>query len=117
MRFREIRRAVERPAGEFLAIQLQLADPKSRVMDCREGVPFCGFLFHPGLAPRVLGATKRRFQKRAANLRKAGDLRKLSLSTFAWYQFSGEGNTTGLRRGWSRPGKTLPGITLRTRHS
>ncbi len=84
------------------AVGLTLAEPKSRLLACREGVPFCGFRFLPGQQPRVLGATKRRFEHRRRRLREAGDFRRLTVSTLAWYQFSREGNTTGLRRSWSQ---------------
>ncbi len=85
------------------ALGLRLAEPKSRLLSCREGVPFCGFLFRPGLAPRVLGATKRRFLERRRRLLAAGDMARLSVSTFAWYQFSREANSEGLRQSWSHP--------------
>ena len=81
---------------------LTLAEPKSRILTCREGVPFCGYRFLPGMAPRVLGATKRRFEARRLRLTKAGDFSRLTTSTQAWYAFSKEGNTTGLRQAWSR---------------
>ena len=72
---------------------------------CAEGVPFCGFRFMPGLRPRVLGATKRRFEKRKRRLleSKAG-LAELGKSVFAWYQFSREGNSYGLRRCYAARG-------------
>ncbi len=84
------------------AMRLELAATKTRVMATREGVPFCGFRFLPGLRPRVLGATKRRFEKRRAHLfRVKAPLARLSAAVFAWYQFSREGNTEGLRRAYS----------------
>ncbi len=85
------------------AIRLELALPKSRLLTTREGVPFCGFLFRPGVKPRVLGATKRRFEQRRKRLEKSRhDTATLSQMIFAWYQFSREGNTAGLRRAWSQ---------------
>lgn len=87
---------------QLAAVDLRLAEPKSRLLACREGVPFCGFLFRPGLAPRVLGATKRRFLERRHRLLSAGDTARLTQSTFAWYQFSREANSKGLRQAWSR---------------
>ena len=87
-------------------LRLRLAEPKSRLLATREGVPFCGFRFLPGLKPRILGATKRRFEARRRKLEKAGDFAALSRSVFAFYQFSREGNTEGLRRAWSRPRAT-----------
>jgi RNA-directed DNA polymerase len=88
---------------EHLAsINLQLAEPKSRLLTTHEGVPFCGFLFRPGVQPRVLGATKRRFEQRLYRQR-AGqeDTRRIRQGVFAWYQFSKEGNTQGLRRAYA----------------
>jgi retron-type reverse transcriptase len=85
--------------GKLGEIRLHLAEPKSRLLKCSEGVPFCGFRFLPGLRPRVLGATKRRFEKRKRRLIKSAvGLAELSRSVFAWYQFSREGNTYGLRK-------------------
>lgn len=82
-------------------LRLKLAEPKSRMLACREGVPFCGWRFFPGKRPRVLGETKRRFQRRKRSLRKAGNIQQLSEATFAWYQYSREGNCEGLRRAWA----------------
>lgn len=90
--------------GERLAqARLRLAKPKSRLLATREGVPFCGFRFLPGVRPRVLGATKRRFERRRHTLSAGREFRRLSLAVFAWYQFSREGNTAGLRRAYSSP--------------
>ena len=86
-------------------LRLRLAEPKSRLLSCCEGVPFCGFRFFAGLRPRILGATKRRFEKRRCRLRNSGDLRRLSTAVFAWYQFSREGNSEGLRRAYARKRK------------
>jgi RNA-directed DNA polymerase len=83
-------------------VHLELATPKSRLLASREGVPFCGFKFLPGERPRVLGATKRRFEKRRQRLARQGDPGAVSAPVFAWYQFSREGNTEGLRRAWGR---------------
>lgn len=82
-------------------VRLKLAEPKSRLLATREGVPFCGFRFVPGLQPRVLGATKRRFEHRCYLLRAGREFQKLSQGVFAWYQFSRAGNTTGLRRAYA----------------
>ena len=89
-----------RVAAELCTLRLHLAEPKSRVLACREGVPFCGFRFLPGLRPRVLGATKRRFEIRRRRLVKSRAFRLVSQTVFAWYQFSREGNTAGLRRAY-----------------
>ena len=96
--------------GQLAAVHLELAHPKSRLLACREGVPFCGFVFRPGLSPRVLGATKRRHEARVRRLTEAGDFTKLSRSVFAWYQFSKEGNSCGLRKAWAsrRPAPARP---------
>lgn len=42
----ELRRGIVR---QLAALRLKLAEPKSRLLATREGVPFCGFRFHPGL--------------------------------------------------------------------
>ncbi len=88
---------------EHLArIRLKLAEPKSRMLTTGEGVPFCGFRFLPGLRPRVLGGTKRRFESRRYALFADGDLARLGVAVFSWYQFSREGNAEGLRRAYVR---------------
>ena len=63
-------------------LRLRLAEPKSRLLSCREGVPFCGFRFFPGLRPRILGATKRRFEKRRSRLLSRGDLKQVEHGGF-----------------------------------
>jgi hypothetical protein len=82
--------------------RLKLADPKSRVLATREGVPFCGFRFLPGLRPRILGTTKRRFEARRCAWARRRCVRRLSATVFAWYQFSREGNSVGLRNTYVR---------------
>ena len=85
-------------------IHLRFALPKSRVLACNEGVPFCGFRFMPGQRPRVLGATKRRFDARRLRLtQEDAPWAQVSAAIFAWYQFSQEGNTAGLRQAYARP--------------
>jgi retron-type reverse transcriptase len=79
-------------------MRLELAENKTRLMSTRTGVPFCGFIFHPGLRPRVLGATKRRFEQRRSRLERTHDFSALSQAVVSWYAFSREGNTNGLRR-------------------
>ena len=86
---------------ELTALRLRLAEPKSRLLATREGVSFCGFRFLPSRQPRVLGATKRRFERRRYALHRAAGLRRLSQCVFAWYQFSREGCSTGLRRAYA----------------
>jgi hypothetical protein len=88
---------------QLARVRLKLAEPKSRLLATREGVPFCGFHFQPGLRPRILGATKRRFETRRYGLvRRREPLPRLSLAIFSWYQFSREGNSEGLRRAYAR---------------
>ena len=87
---------------QLTQVRLKLAEPKSRLLAAREGVPFCGFRFLPGLRPRILGATKRRFERRRRRLARRKDFSRLTPSVFAWYQFSREGNSQGLRRAYVR---------------
>ncbi|MEI6341468.1 MAG: RNA-directed DNA polymerase [Verrucomicrobiota bacterium] len=87
---------------EFLArLRLQLARPKSRLMATAEGVPFCGFRFLPSVQPRVLGATKRRFEARRLHAFRTRDFRSFGRTVAAWYAFSREGNSLGLRRAYA----------------
>ena len=88
--------------GQLAALRLKLAEPKSRLLATREGVPFCGFRFRPELRPRILGPTKRRFERRRRLLAGRRDFHRLTASVFAWYQFSREGNSEGLRRAYCR---------------
>lgn len=88
--------------AQLARVRLRLAEPKSRLLATREGVSFCGFRFLPGLRPRVLGATKRRFERRRHRLARARECRRLSRTVFAWYQFSREGNSLGLRQSYCR---------------
>jgi hypothetical protein len=117
---------------QLAGVRLKLAEPKSRLLATREGVPFCGFRFLPELRPRILGGTKRRFERRRYQLfrssrrkeahailsegnwslltsaatgfaaRRVPDFRTLTQAVFAWYQFSREGNSEGLRREYRR---------------
>ncbi len=87
---------------ELAKLRLRLAEPKSRMLAAREGVPFCGFRFLPGLRPRVLGATKRRFESRRYAVARNGDTKRVTTAVFNWYQFSREGNSEGLRRAYCR---------------
>jgi len=57
----------------------------------------------PALRPRVLGGTKRRFEGRRHLLTKAKDFRALTPCIVAWYQFSVEANSEGLRRTYASP--------------
>jgi hypothetical protein len=85
---------------QLARVRLKLAEPKSRLLAAREGVPFCGFRFLPVLRPRILGATKRRFERQRRQLTGRRDFRRLTQNVFAWYQFSREGNSDGLRRAY-----------------
>ncbi len=96
---RELWRLRGRVEEELARVRLKLAVPKSRLLATREGVPFCGFLFRPGLAPRVIGATKRRFHGRLRGLIGQRRIREASSLVRAWFAFSMEGNSLGLRRG------------------
>jgi hypothetical protein len=87
---------------QLAAVRLRLAEPKSRLLTTREGVPFCGFRFSPGLRPRILGVTKRRFEHRRRVLAGTRDFPRLTQAVFAWYQFSREANSEGLRRVYAR---------------
>ena len=84
--------------AQLAAVRLRLAEPKSRMLATREGVPFCGFRFVPGGRPRILGATKRRFERRRLRLLRAGNFRRSGRMVFSWYQFSREACSTGLRQ-------------------
>jgi RNA-directed DNA polymerase len=93
----------ERIVEHLATLHLELALPKSQMMACREGVPFCGFRFYPGTRPRVLGATKRRFEvRRNRQMREGDDIRKISQGIVSWYQFSREGNVQGLLRAYTQ---------------
>jgi hypothetical protein len=97
----ELGEVVER---ELQRIGLEMARPKSRLLRCGEGVAFCGFQLFPRLCPRILGTTKRRFENRWRRLLKAGEVSRLSDTVRAWYAFSLEGNSLGLRMAWRRVG-------------
>jgi len=90
-------------AAHLAESRLEFAADKTRVMATREGVPFCGFVFRAALRPRVLGATKRRFEARRRRLVRRGEIARLGAAVRSWYPFSREGNSEGLRRVWSRP--------------
>ncbi|MFN0080773.1 MAG: reverse transcriptase domain-containing protein [Prosthecobacter sp.] len=94
-------------AAQLTGMRLELAADKTRLMTSHEGVPFCGFVFRPGLRPRVLGTTKRRFEQRRSRLARSRDFFALSQAVVSWYAFSREGNTTGLRRAYARAARSL----------
>ena len=91
--------------------RLRLSLPKSRLLTTREGVPFCGFRFLPGKAPRILGATKRRFESRCRLMQADSSWADVSRFVRHWYRFSVEGNTTGLRRSYAGPRATASTLT------
>ena len=95
----ELHSGIEAQLG---AMRLRLSVPKSRLLACAEGVPFCGFRFLPERSPRILGATKRRFERRRRVFSRLGDYQRLGETVRARYQFSLEANSTGLRRAWAR---------------
>lgn len=100
----DLNRLKDRIAGRLAADRLRLAEPMSRVLATQEGVPFLGFRFLPDLRPRILGATKRRFESRRTALHRKGDLRRLGEAVRNWYEFSREANATGLRKAYARWG-------------
>lgn len=99
VRLWELRAGIE---AELAAIRLRLAETKTRVYATGEGVPFCGFRFFPGRRPRILGATKRRFERRMRRLARRRAFGEMSLGVASWYAFSREGNSEGLRRAYGR---------------
>jgi hypothetical protein len=93
----------------LLGVRLRLHADKTQVLRTKEGVPFLGFRFRAGLTPRVLGETKRRFERRSR--RQVGrvadgtmDLTQLHRSQFGWREFARYGNTVGLFRRYEETG-------------
>ena len=87
--------------SELAAERLVLHPVKTRVLPTRTGVPFLGFRFVSGVAPRVLGECKRRFERRMRRKVKAlrgGALRadEVRRSAEGWKAFADYGNTHGL---------------------
>ena len=67
----------------------------------RGGVPFLGFRFFPGRAPRLLGECKRRFERRMRrgirSVRKGTtDMDAIRKSAAGWQAFADYGNVAGL---------------------
>lgn len=86
--------------GERLVLQPR----KTRIFPVGQGVPFLGFRFYPGRAPRVLAESRRRFEKRsrrqAAAIRKGEWSReKANESARGWMAFARYGNVEGLLNG------------------
>ncbi|MFZ4394584.1 MAG: RNA-directed DNA polymerase [Kiritimatiellia bacterium] len=105
--------------AHLAGLRLRLARPKSRLLATHEGVPFCGFRFLPGLQPRILGATKRRFERRRHWMFTTRmPPHDMAVRIFSWYQFSREANSEGLRRaycGWPLDGRRRKRRCRRTR--
>jgi RNA-directed DNA polymerase len=83
--------------------RLRLHPIKTRLFPVRCGVPFLGFRFFPGCAPRLLGECKRRFERRMrrkiAGVREGREQKSdVRLSAKGWKAFADYGNTTGLYR-------------------
>ncbi len=89
-------------AAQLATLRLRLTEPKSRLLATREGVPFCGFRFLPGMRPRILGATKRRFESRRRQCTLARDFQRLTGHVSAWYQYAREANSEGLLWAYGR---------------
>jgi RNA-directed DNA polymerase len=89
--------------------RLRLNIKKTRVFPASEGVPFLGFRFYPGQAPRLLGEAKRRFEKRCRRQCAAIQKKKLSRedanrSAAGWRAFAEYGNVSGLWQGYLQKG-------------
>lgn len=93
----------DRTALELERERLTLHPVKTRLFPVRRGVPFLGFRFFPGCAPRLLGECKRRFERRMRRKVKAvrfgycrmDEARK---SAEGWKAFADYGNVEGLYR-------------------
>jgi retron-type reverse transcriptase len=99
----------ERIRAELCKERLLLHPVKSRIMQCKEGVPFLGFRFFPQRQPRVTGETKRRFEKRARRQMSAicngtAEWSDVRTSMSSWVDFSKYGNTNGLVAHYRRNG-------------
>ena len=80
---------------------MKLNQKKTRVMPTKNGVPFLGFKFHPGMAPRLAGDVKRRFEKRTRLQFKLLSENKITIesleqSVLGWSQYALYGNVKGL---------------------
>jgi RNA-directed DNA polymerase len=89
--------------------RLVLHPVKTRVMPTSSGVPFLGFRFFPGRAPRLLGEVKRRFERRTR--RQVAEWREgrlnyesLHSSVEGWRCFAAYGNTSGLFNAYRKNG-------------
>ena len=102
----------ERIADELREERLLLHPVKSRVLQCREGVPFLGFRFFPKKSPRLAADTKRRFEKRARRQTQAvrsGEAERIDVqrSMRGWAQFALYGNVEGLFQAYRRNGFSM----------
>ena len=83
--------------------RLRLHPVKTRIIPTAIGVPFLGFRFFPGQAPRLLGECKRRFERRMRRKMAAVRDGKVEMqdacrSAEGWKAFADYGNTKGLYR-------------------
>lgn len=90
-----------RIAAELDRDRLALHPAKTRLLQTRDGVPFLGFRFFPGRAPRSLGECKRRFERRMRHgirsVRKGTmDMDAIRKSAAGWQAFADYGNVKGL---------------------
>lgn len=103
-----------RDAKEHIALwlaeeRLILQNRKTRIQPTACGVPFLGFRFFPDRAPRVLGAVKRRFERRTRRQYaawKAGEMKhsEVNCSARGWLCFADYANTIGLVRHFREAG-------------
>ncbi len=81
--------------------RLELQEKKTRIIQCCKGVPFLGFRFFTGVAPRIIGECKRRFEKRVRKQTKylkegVLEIDSFNKSVLGWTQFANYANVTGL---------------------
>lgn len=91
----------ERIRVELKEERLMLHPVKTRILPVRSGVPFLGFRFFPGFAPRLIGECKRRFERRMRRkMEKVQngfiDMSAAVKSASGWKAFADYGNVTGL---------------------
>ncbi len=97
-----LREAPAAIADALLAQRLRLNDGKSRLHRLDEGVPFLGFVHHPGRARLAPSAVRRR-RRRTGALRAAYadgviDFADVAASFQAWEAHAAHGDTAGLAR-------------------
>lgn len=91
----------ERIEYELHQERLALHERKTRMFPVRCGVPFLGFRFFPGHAPRLLGDCKRRFERRTRRTMTGVRAARATLSDArrsaeGWKAFADYGNVKGL---------------------